>query len=78
MLVRREIVLYAGEIKETTNGCRRCTRCQTRQAFQVVTEGRFAEHVQVNEQNGAPQNGQDEAQRETDKEEAALKLQGWQ
>jgi hypothetical protein len=66
--------MCACKIKETANGSRRCACGEARQAFQVVASGRFAKFVQVNEQSGAPQNGQDEAQGETDKEEPALKL----
>ena len=77
MLVRRKIVLYACKVKEAANGSRRCALNKAWQAFQVVAEGRFAKHVRVNEQNRAPQNGQDEAQGQADKEELALKLEGW-
>ena len=70
----RELFVYACKIKETTNGCRRCARGQTRQAVQVVAQRRFTRNVQIDEQSGAAQNGQDQAQRETDKEKAALRL----
>jgi hypothetical protein len=74
MLVRCEILLYASEIKEAANGSRRCACHETRQAEGVIAQRRFARNVQVDEHSGAPQNGQDEAEGETDKDEAALKL----
>jgi len=36
MLVRREIILYACKIKETTNGSRRCACGKARQEVEVV------------------------------------------
>jgi hypothetical protein len=72
MLVRRAIILDTSEIKETTNGSRRCARGQTRQAQGVIAQRRFARNVKSMSKGGAAQNGQDEAQGETDKEETAL------
>src|SRR6516164_1828050 len=69
--------MYACKIEKSSNGSRRCARGEERQAFQVVAQRCFVEHVQVNEQNGAPQNGEDEAEGQTDKKEAALKLESW-
>src|SRR5215475_1696531 len=66
--------MYACKIKETKNGSRRCACRETWQAQGVIAQRRFARDVQVNEQSRAAQNGQDQAQGETDKEEAALKL----
>ena len=40
--------------------------------LQVVAQGRFARNVQIDEQSGTAQNGQDQAQRKTDNEEPAL------
>jgi hypothetical protein len=60
--------MYARKIKETTNGSGRCACGQARQAFQVVAQGRFARNVQVDEQGGAAQNGEDKAQGKTDTE----------
>ena len=74
ILVRPEIVLYACKIKETANGSRCCTGGEAWQTFEVVTQRRIAPHGEVNERSRAPQNGQDEAQGETDKEEETLKL----
>jgi len=69
----REVFMYACKIQETANGCWRCAFGEARQAFQVVAQGSFAEHVQVDEQSRASQNGQNQAKRETDEEKAALK-----
>jgi len=67
--------MYACKVKEAANGSGRCALGEERQAFQVVAKRSFAKHVQVNEQSGATQNGEDEAKRKADKEEAPLKLQ---
>ena len=64
--------MYACEIKETTNGGGGCARGKTRKTFKIVAQGGFAKHVQVNEQSGASQNGQDQAKK-TAQEEAALR-----
>jgi hypothetical protein len=72
--LRRETYLYACKIKETTNGRWRSACGEARKALEVVTERRFARNVQIDEQSGAAQNGQDQAQRKTDKEEAALRI----
>ena len=45
-----------------------------RETLEVVTERRFARDVQIDEQNGAAQDGQDQAQRKADKEEATLRI----
>jgi hypothetical protein len=49
MPITREIVLYASEIKETTNGSGRCACGQTRQAFQVVAQRRITADGEVDE-----------------------------
>lgn len=49
VLVRRENVLYASEIKETANGSRRRTRGEAWQAFQVVAQRRITAHGEVDE-----------------------------
>lgn len=67
-----ELFMYACEIKETTNGGRRRARGKARKAFKIVAKGRFAKHVQINEQSGASQNGQDQAKK-TAEEKAALR-----
>ena len=80
-----ESFMYACKVKETADGCWRGARSQARQALQVIVERRFARDVQIHEQGGAAQNGQDQAQRETDaetQEEIALPLsfgssEGW-
>lgn len=72
--MRRETHLYTCKIKETTNGRWPSTRGEARKALEVVAERRFARSVQIDEQSGAAPNGQDQAQRETDKEKAALRL----
>ena len=72
--MRRETYLYACKIKETTNGRWRSTRGEARKALEVVTERCFAGDVQIDEQSRAAQNGQDQAQRKTDEEEAALRI----
>lgn len=68
-----ESIIYACKIKETADGCWRCACREARQAFQVLAQGSFARHVQVDEQSRAAQNGEDQAKRETDEEKAALK-----
>ena len=75
--MRRETYLYACKIKETTNGRWRGARGEARKALEVVAQRRFARNVQIDEQSGAAQNGQDQAQRKTDKEEAALRNASW-
>src|ERR1700751_4458767 len=60
-----ESFMYACKVKETADGCRRGARGQ---ALEVIVERRFARDVQIHEQGGAAQNGQDQAQRETDAE----------
>ena len=60
-----ESFMYACKVKETTNGCRRGARGETRQALEVIVERRFARDVQIDEQSGAAENGEDQAQRET-------------
>jgi hypothetical protein len=70
--LRRETYLYACKIKETTNGRWRSARSQAWETLQVVTERSFAPNGEVDEQNGVAQDGQDQAQRKADKEEAAL------
>ena len=69
--------MYACKIKETTNGGGRRARGKARKAFKIIAQGRFAKHVQVNEQSGASQNGQGQAQK-TAEEEAALRSGGFQ
>jgi len=49
--------MYARKVKETANGSWRCPFGKTWQTFQVIAKRSFAKHVQVNEQNEAPQNG---------------------
>ena len=71
-----EILLYACKIKETTDGCWRCACSEARQAFEVVAQGGFAEHVQVDGPSRAAQNGEDQAQGKADKKEAALRVLG--
>ena len=68
--------MYACEIKETTNGGGGGARGKTRQTFKIVAQGRFAKHVQVNEQSGASRNGQDQAKKTA--EEAALRSGSFQ
>ena len=70
-LLRDEFALYACSIKETTNGCWRCACRQTRKALEVIAQGRLAGDVQINEQSGAAQDGQDQAQ-ETAEEKATI------
>ena len=66
------IVLYACKIKKTTDG-RRCGAFgETRKTLQIIAQRCFARDVQIDEQSGAAQNGQNQAQRKTDKEKAAL------
>jgi hypothetical protein len=60
--------VYACKIKETTNGRWRGSCGEARKELEIVAQGRFAKHVQINEQSGAAQNGQDQAQRKADKE----------
>ena len=72
--LRRETSLYACKVKETTNGRWRGTRGEARKKLEVVAQRRFARNVQIDEQSGTAQNGQDQAERETDTEEAALRL----
>jgi hypothetical protein len=74
MRIRNETFLYAGKIKETTNGCWRSTRGKARKALQIVAQRRFARNVQIDEQSRAAPNGQDKAKRKTDEEEAALRV----
>jgi len=52
-----ELFMYARKVKETANGSWRCPLGKTWQTFQVIAKRSFAKHVQVNEQNEAPQNG---------------------
>ncbi len=78
LLSGNELFVYACKIEETTNGCRRCACSEARQTFQVVAQGSFAEHVQVDGQSRAAQNGEDQAQGKADteaQEEVALTLQ---
>jgi hypothetical protein len=72
--LKRETYLYACKIKETTNGRWRSARGKARKALDVVAERRFVRNVQIDEQSGAAQNGQNQAQRKADKKEAALKI----
>jgi hypothetical protein len=72
--LRRETHLYACKIKETTNGRWCSARGEARKELEVIAERRFARNVQIDEPSGAAQNGQNQAQRETDKEKAALRL----
>src|SRR6266446_10940666 len=58
----------ACKIEETANGRRRGACSQTQRTLSIVTERCFARDVQVDEQSGAAQNGQNQAQRKTDKE----------
>ena len=71
-LVRRELLLYACKIQETTNGWWRCACRETWQTLKVIAQGRFEGNVQVDEQKRAAQNGQNQAQRKTD-EKATLR-----
>jgi hypothetical protein len=64
----RELFMDACKIKETANGSRRCACGEARQAFQVVAQRGLARDVQIDEQSGAAQNGEDEAQGEADKQ----------
>src|SRR5207248_11746037 len=64
------------KIKKTTDG-RRCGAFgEARKTLQIIAQRCFARDVQINEQSGAAQNGQDQAQGKTDQEEAALKICG--
>src|SRR6266446_1645330 len=54
--------LYACKIKETTNAGRRGPCGQARQTLEVFAQRRIERNVQIDEQNGASQNGQDQAQ----------------
>jgi hypothetical protein len=72
--LKDETYLYACKIKETTNGRWRRSRSQARSTFQVLVERCIARDVQIDEQKGAAQNGQDQAQRKADKAEAALRI----
>jgi hypothetical protein len=60
--------MYACEIKETTNGSGGCARGKAWKTFKIGAQGRFAEHVQINEQSGASQNGQDQAKKIAEEE----------
>jgi hypothetical protein len=71
--LKREPFLYACKIKETADGRWRGAGSEARQTLQVVAQRGFTRNVQINEQSGAAPNGQDKAQRKTDKEEATLK-----
>ena len=64
MLVRREIILYACKIKETTNGSRRGACREAWQAFQVIAQGGIAPNGELNERKRATKDGKDEAQGE--------------
>ena len=55
---------YASKIKETANGGRRSVGGKERRTQKVVTQRRIQEHVQIDEQNRAAQNGEDETKRE--------------
>ena len=68
--------MYACKIEETTNGSGGCARGKARKTFKIGAQGRFAKHVQVNEQSGASQNGQDQAKKIA--EEEALRSDGFQ
>jgi len=63
-----ESSVYACKIKETVNGCRRRARGQTWEAQGVLAQRRFERNVQIDEQSGAAQNGQDQTQGKTDTE----------
>ena len=60
--------MYACEIKETTNGSGGCARGKAWKTFKIGAQRRFAKHVQVNEQSGASQNGQDQAKKIAEEE----------
>ena len=60
--------MYACEIKETTNGSGGCARGKAWKTFKIGAQGRFAKHVQVDEQSGASQNGQDQAKKIAEEE----------
>jgi hypothetical protein len=62
MVVRREIILYACKIKETTNGRRRCACSEARQEVKVVAEGGVKPDGKLNERKRITKNGKDEAQ----------------
>ena len=73
-MLRANPLVYACKIEKTTDGSWRGPCGQTRQALQIIAKGGLAKHVQIDEQSGAAQDGQDQAQREADKEKAALKI----
>ena len=58
--------MYACKIEKTTNGSWRGACGQTRQALQIIAKGGLAKHVQIDEQSGAAQNGQEQAQESTE------------
>jgi len=58
--------LYACKIKETANGGWRRARREARETFEVVAQRRFARDVQIDEQTGAAQVREDEAQKAAD------------
>jgi hypothetical protein len=66
--------LYACKIKETANGRRRRACSQARSTLSLIAKRGVARDVQIDEQKRAAPNGKDKAQREADKEEAALKI----
>jgi len=66
-----ELFLYACKIKKTTDG-RRCGAFgEARKTLQIIAQRCFARDVQINEQSGAAQNGQDQAQKAA-KEKATI------
>lgn len=67
--------MYSGKIKEAANGRRRGIGCQERETEEVVSQRRFQGDVQVDEQSGAAQNGEDEAKGQAyEEKEEALRL----
>ena len=47
--LRCELFMYACKIKETTNGCRRGARGETRKALEVIIERSIAQDGKLNE-----------------------------
>ena len=62
----REFSLYACKIKETANGGWHSARREARETLEVIAQRRFARDVQIDEQTGAAQDGQDQAQKAAD------------
>ena len=56
---------YASKIQQTTNGCRRGTRGQTRRASEESAEGRIEEHGEIDERKAARRTRQHRQPQET-------------